>query len=356
MTNKPNVTIVIPTRNRCDLLKETISSVLSQSYGNWELIIVDDASDDTTWSWLQGIDDARVRTIRLEHHSERSKARNVGLQAAKGPFILFLDDDDLLPEIALQKHIEAIEQYPDAIASIGSRIMFDEKGARRTYKVIRRSVIRNIWKDFLCGWAIGMGQYLLRTETVKLVNGWNESYIIAEDYELWLRLARLGPVVLIPDIVFLLRVHSGQWRPAKLYNLMADIRQQAVKQVHGKEREISDRIIRAKEIAMIASEHFNRDEVFRAFTLYLKVLRIAPYLLLSPLTREIAFVPMMKCLAGKIGIRIWRLIFFWLLWVVKGERKIDTSCTTVDSDGRWHGAKHSGGDVHQTGVSSDINK
>ncbi len=90
------ISIVTPTHNRCGWLKEMVASVFAQTIGSWELIIVDDASTDETWSWLQGLGDARVRKIRLAQHAERSKARNLGLQGAKGRLILFLDDDLLL--------------------------------------------------------------------------------------------------------------------------------------------------------------------------------------------------------------------------------------------------------------------
>ena len=76
MTATPTVTVVIPTRNRCDLLKETIASVFTQTYTQWELIVVDDASEDGTATWLSSLTDDRVQVIRFDQRSERTRARN----------------------------------------------------------------------------------------------------------------------------------------------------------------------------------------------------------------------------------------------------------------------------------------
>src|SRR5947208_15659485 len=95
----PLVSAVIPTRNRLGFLQEAVESARRQTYANWELIVVDDASEDGTWVWLCSLNDLRIRTFRLEHRSERSIARNQGLSKARGEFALFLDDDDLLQSL-----------------------------------------------------------------------------------------------------------------------------------------------------------------------------------------------------------------------------------------------------------------
>src|SRR5919201_1279632 len=97
----PLVSVVIPTRNRVAWIRESVGSVERQSLDDYELIVVDDQSDDGTWNWLQQRHNPRLRLIRLEKHSERSAARNRGLAEAAGDFVLFLDDDDRLTPRAL---------------------------------------------------------------------------------------------------------------------------------------------------------------------------------------------------------------------------------------------------------------
>lgn len=88
-------TLVIPTKNRLSLLKECVASVQNQSYENYELLIVDDNSDDETKIWVLSLEDKRVSYI-LNKGIERSAARNTGMDYAKGSYICFIDDDDML--------------------------------------------------------------------------------------------------------------------------------------------------------------------------------------------------------------------------------------------------------------------
>lgn len=309
--SEPVVSVVIPTRNRCHLLKETVSSVSRQTILDWELIVVDDASADDTWSWLRGLKDPRLRPVRLERHSERSEARNVGLDAAKGRFVLFLDDDDLLAEGALRAHLGSLEPYPAAIASIGGYFLLDPTGSRRPVRIVRRGTVRRIWHDVLFGWMAISGQCLFRTQCIRAVNGWNRAYNIAEDHELWMRLGRLGAVVLMPDIVVTYRVHEGQWRPANLDQIMSEIREQAVGKVDSAERTQSERILQARADARVAYEHYKRGETGKALRFYAKAAFSVPNLLLSPLTRPLILRPAVGCLLGSTTIRLGRLAFSW---------------------------------------------
>lgn len=305
---EPTITVVIPTHNRCELLKETISSVFSQTFNNWELIVVDDASEDSTWSWLQGINDTRIKSFRFAQNSERSKARNKGLQAAKGEFILFLDDDDLLPKRALQTHIEALERNPSVIASIGGHTTFFESGSHLTRRIVRHNTVRHIWQDLLFGWKAVSGMCLLEVRSVKSVGGWDESRIFAEDQELFLRLTRLGPIALLPDIVLQRRMHSGQWHPANMDLLWTKIFEQAVRQVQGRDRKIAESIIYAQSLVQAASIHYSRGKSVKALILYIRGVIVAPGILRSPLTRYVLLKQIIKCLVGRTGVRIWKFL------------------------------------------------
>src|SRR5439155_5109675 len=98
---------------------EAVESVRRQTYPNWELIVVDDCSEDDTWPWLSALHDSRIRAVRLDRHSERSAARNLGLAEACGEYILFLDDDDRLMSRALERLVTAILSRPGAVGVAG---------------------------------------------------------------------------------------------------------------------------------------------------------------------------------------------------------------------------------------------
>lgn len=108
----PKVSVIIPTYNLCDLLRSTIDSVLAQTLGNLELIIVDDGSTDDTRDVVQSIEDRRVRYFHKDNGGTPS-ARNYGLARAKGEFVAFLDHDDLWPPNYLDVMIGNLEKKPE---------------------------------------------------------------------------------------------------------------------------------------------------------------------------------------------------------------------------------------------------
>ncbi len=106
--SSPAVSVVIPTYNRVDTLPRAVASVISQSFSNWELIVVDDASSDDTPSYLDSLDDPRIRAIRQPFNLGGSAARNVGIKAAVGQFIAFLDSDDEWLNTKLERQVQAM--------------------------------------------------------------------------------------------------------------------------------------------------------------------------------------------------------------------------------------------------------
>lgn len=110
---EPLISIIIPTHNRAHLIGETLNSVIHQSYNNWECIVIDDGSKDSTAKVVSSIKEERIKYFYQEH-GERSKARNLGLSKANGEFIQFLDSDDLLQESKLEVSIALLNQETSA--------------------------------------------------------------------------------------------------------------------------------------------------------------------------------------------------------------------------------------------------
>jgi len=298
MATLPTVSIVTATHNRRYLLEETLASIQAQTFADWELLVIDDASTDETWPYLRGLEEPRLRKFRLEQHGERSTARNLGLEAARGEYILFLDDDDLLDQDALQNHVDALVKYPAAIGAVGGYIMFDAN-ARRAIRYVRRHRVHDIWPDLLFGHIPVFGQCLFRTAMIKAAGGWNGEFIPLEDHQLWLQLAQLGRIVLLPDFVLHYRIHDGQWRPRKQWKVMTKVRQRAVKRLAGKQYERAARIMQAREHFREGEIHYGNGETRHAARAYLKAVRQAPGIVRSPLTRAMILPPLMKCLFGK---------------------------------------------------------
>lgn len=278
------VSIVIPTRNRRQLLPETIATVLAQRFTSWELIVVDDGSLDDTPSYLQSITDPRVRSIRLEISEGASGARNAGLALARGEFCMFLDDDDLLRGDALGMLCTALSAHPAALAASGACRLFHENGdSSRVYRPARASV-RRIWREVLFGWWSNSGQNLFRTSVVREIGGFDVTLRAAEDRQLWLDVARRGVVCLVPDVVLEYRQHPHQMpKGDDVERARQLVWSRFVESLPAGQQAEGRRIRRAATLTAQAEAARARGAFLMATTRQVRALLTAPQLLLSPL-------------------------------------------------------------------------
>jgi Glycosyl transferase family 2 len=121
------ISIVLSTRNRASIVPRAIDSATAQSYGNFELIVVDDASDDETPEVLSTFADPRINVVRRDRQGGASATRNTGLAKARGEYVVYLDDDNIMYPHWLRGVAWAFELHPDAEVMIGARIIDDEQ-------------------------------------------------------------------------------------------------------------------------------------------------------------------------------------------------------------------------------------
>ncbi|MFO7258616.1 MAG: glycosyltransferase family 2 protein [Bacteroidota bacterium] len=112
--DQPLVSIIMPTYNRAHLIGETIQSVIDQTYTNWELLVIDDGSEDGTEAVVTGFADSRILYDKLDHTGYIGKARNHGIKKSRGEYIAFLDSDDLWRPDKLEFQLKLLRQYPEA--------------------------------------------------------------------------------------------------------------------------------------------------------------------------------------------------------------------------------------------------
>ena len=296
----PSVSVVIPTRNRLPLLKEAVGSVVSQSFIGWEAIVVDDRSTDSTWNWLSEVNDPRLRTIRLDGHSERSTARNRGLQEARGEFILFLDDDDRLTPNALQYLMGWFVRQPDVMAVVGARRDFDERGHRRRCSHPRIPVKKVMRDEAVLGWYPQFAQCAIRSKTIRDLRGWDPTLIVAEDYALWLSLTEVGPALLVPRVVLEYRTHGGQWRPSDALSVEDELRVGILNDAAPKERSRNARLIDAHVLHGLACAQQRQGNYRPATFNYLRTIQTAPQVLCSPVTGPALAGNLSKAIVGTV--------------------------------------------------------
>ncbi len=122
---KPLVSIIIPFYNREDFLSDAIDSVLSQTYENWELMLIDDGSKDKSFEIAKNYSEKHPRKIKVLTHENgqnrgASASRNLGIKNSKGGFITFLDSDDIYFPDTIEKEVTAFAENPDAEAVCGT--------------------------------------------------------------------------------------------------------------------------------------------------------------------------------------------------------------------------------------------
>ena len=139
MDKNPLVTIITPTYNRAAFLPQAIDGVLAQTYRNFELIVVDDGSTDSTQEMMEGYaEDPRVRYF-YQPNQGQSVARNWGLEEARGEYICFLDSDNAWFPDKLEKSLNAFRENPDVDVIYGDYVEIDKAGVE--LGINRRSAI-----------------------------------------------------------------------------------------------------------------------------------------------------------------------------------------------------------------------
>lgn len=205
----PQVSVIIPTRNRSALLSEAIQSVLQQTFDNFELIVVDDGSTDNTAEVVAGFADRRI-VYHYQDKDERSAARNRGVALSNAEFVTFLDDDDWYMPRKLEAQLGGFRDNPEAGMIISGWDRIDEAG-----RVVRdeRPWLHNpepALSDWLFAAMAHVAAVLIRREWFGRVGGFNNALATNEDTYLWFCLAQAGcPIVWVKEVVFRQRLHSG---------------------------------------------------------------------------------------------------------------------------------------------------
>jgi glycosyltransferase involved in cell wall biosynthesis len=215
----PRVSVVIPVRNGKDFIHEAIDSVLLQSFDSLELIIVDDGSDDFDYTTLRQVD-PRIRTLRLEG-SGVSHARNAGMQQARGEFIAFLDADDVWFPGKLCAQVRYFDNHPDVGVVFGGFIRWtaDEQGVfppahslwHDCSDMSEAEAARSGWiyTRLLLGLLVGMNTAVIRRRVYQSIGGFNPSMRVGEDYDFWLKAARVTQMHALAGTVAFYRIHGS---------------------------------------------------------------------------------------------------------------------------------------------------
>ena len=214
----PRVSVIIPVRNLKTYIHEAIDSVLYQGFTDFEILVIDDGSDDYDYFEL-GKKDPRIHVTRLAGHGV-SHARNTALKMAKGEFFAFLDADDIWSPGKLQAQIAYLDTHaevgivygahhkwrasPEGVFAKASSLVSD------CSKVATSDPLRSGWiySRLLMGLLVGMNTAVVRRNVYRSIGGFNESMRWGEDYDFWLRASRITEMHALATTVALYRLHA----------------------------------------------------------------------------------------------------------------------------------------------------
>jgi glycosyltransferase involved in cell wall biosynthesis len=196
------VSIILPTYNGSRYLREAIDSCLAQTYSNFELILVDDCSTDTTPEIIAEYTgrDPRIRAIRHEVNRKLPQALNTGHAAARGEYLTWTSDDNRYLPGAIQEMTRFLEDHPSVALVYTDSVLIDEKGDYlRDFPALPAS--RLAYVDTLAC-------FLYRRSMYEALGGYDPDLVLAEDYEYWLRAYRQFELAPLHQVLYQYRWHN----------------------------------------------------------------------------------------------------------------------------------------------------
>lgn len=188
---EPQVSVIIPTYNRENLLQKAIESVTNQTFQDFEILIIDDASTDNTEAVVKNLKNDKIKYFKLQKNSGQCVARNYGIKRAQGKYIAFLDsDDEWLPE-KLKKQYECFTKGPEDLGSVYSYSFTKDMIKNKTSLIQGKYYRGDIYKKCLEGFCPPTPSlFMIKKEALEKVNYFDENLITFVDLDLHIRIAK----------------------------------------------------------------------------------------------------------------------------------------------------------------------
>jgi predicted O-linked N-acetylglucosamine transferase (SPINDLY family)/GT2 family glycosyltransferase len=214
----PKVSVVLPTYNQERYISDAIESVLHQTYQDFEIIIVNDASSDQTVNGIQAYSDARIRLFSLEQNQGESAATNFGIQQAQGEWITILHSDDIFTPNKLEKQIDFITQNPQVAAVLSQVQIIDETGQvllpgkhplQRVFAQPNRSRFQWLNYFFTKDNCLCQTSSMIRRQCYDKMGFYDLRFRQIPDFDFWVRFCLQYDLHILPEPLIHYRVHDS---------------------------------------------------------------------------------------------------------------------------------------------------
>lgn len=211
----PSVSVILPVYNGIRYLAESVASIRSQTLSDWELIIVDDASTDTTPEVIAELCalDGRIRSIRHPKNRRLPAALNTGLTSARGAYLTWTSDDNCYRPDALREMRAVLEARRDVSLVYTDYLTVDEVGVRLSHVTVGSP------EDLIERNSIG-ACFLFRNNVFSELHGYDETLFLTEDYDFWLRAASRFRFAVLHKDLYLYRQHGQSLTRTRLVDII----------------------------------------------------------------------------------------------------------------------------------------
>lgn len=201
----PLVSVVLPVYNRPEKVCKTIESILSQTFKDFELLVIDNASTDDTVERIKRFDDSRIRLIINERNMGQTYSLNRGLDEAKGKYIARIDSDDIMLPKRLQRQVSFLEKHSDyVLCGAWARIISDQDELSAIVRLCSTDKGLRFMQTFTCGLFHPAAMFRRSTLEENSIR-YNKTLSVAEDYEMWFKLLEYGKGLNIPEVLIYYR-------------------------------------------------------------------------------------------------------------------------------------------------------
>lgn len=209
----PTVSIVIPAYNAEQFVGEAINAVLSQTYADYEVVVVDDGSTDETRAIVKTFGES-VRYY-YQPNGGSASARNLGVEKSRGDYIAFLDADDLWESEKLEIQLDFLRNNPE-IALVCSAYHYFGKKSKTSHLLSSKDAQGFLFRRLFLESFIRTSSVILKKSAFLEVGGFNEVYRLGQDYDLWLRIAKKYPIAYLGRFLVKARSHDQNTSKAKI--------------------------------------------------------------------------------------------------------------------------------------------
>lgn len=241
----PIISVVMSVYNGSRYLRESIESILNQTFTDFEFIIINDCSTDNSWKIINEYSekDSRIVLVNNPENIGLTKSLNKGLKIAKGKYIARQDADDVSLPQRFEKQVELLDKQPKVVLVSCDIEVINSEGAFVKKEKRSCEAIWVAWYLMFYNHLGGHSQVVFRKKTAIDLGGYCEDYRYSQDYEFWCRLIKVGDIVILPEVLLKLRRHgkgiTAEKRPDQL-NYALNISKSNLQHLLGKELSLDE--------------------------------------------------------------------------------------------------------------------